>query len=95
MSASKVLLGVMVGLAAGAVIGVMLAPDSGVNTRQKLSQKGQDYADELKSRFNEFVDGFMEHVESAKDDARGIANEIVEKAKSNYSDIKSDVKRAI
>jgi gas vesicle protein len=89
MSASKVLLGVMVGLAAGAVIGVLLAPDSGVNTRKKISQKGQDYADELKSKFNEFVDGFMEHVESAKDEARGMANEIVDKAKAKYSDIKS------
>jgi gas vesicle protein len=85
MSASKVLLGVVVGLAAGAVIGVLLAPDSGSNTRQKLSQKGQDYADELKSKFNEFLDGFMEHVESVKDDARGMANDIADKAKAKYS----------
>ena len=89
MSASKVLLGMVVGLAAGAVIGVLLAPDSGANTRQKLSQKGQDYADELKSKFNEFLDGFMEHVESFKDDARGMANDITDKAKAKYSSSKS------
>jgi len=95
MSASKVLLGMVVGLAAGAVLGVLLAPDSGSNTRRKISQKGEGYVDELKIKLNDFLDGFMQQVESAKDDARGIANDIADKARSKYSDIKSDVKRVI
>ncbi len=95
MSASKVLLGVVVGLAAGALVGILLAPDSGANTRKKISQKGEGYVDELKTKFNDFLDGFMEHVESAKDDARGMANDLADKAKSKYSEIKSEVKRVI
>ena len=93
MSASKVLLGVMVGLAAGALVGVLLAPESGTETRKKISKKGQAYADDLKTKFNDFMDGFMEHVESAKGEAREMANDIVDKAKSKFSEMKSEVKR--
>lgn len=94
MSASKVLLGVCVGLAAGAMLGVLLAPDSGSNTRKKMSKKGQAYADDLKTKFNDFMDGFMEHVESAKGEARDMANDIVDKAKSKFSEMKTASKQA-
>jgi gas vesicle protein len=93
MSASKVLLGVVIGLAAGALVGVLLAPDSGVNTRKKISKKGEKYADDLKSKFSDFLDGFMENVESTKEDVREMANDIADKAKSKYTDFKTDGKR--
>ena len=56
MSTSKVLLGVVVGLAAGAMAGILMAPDSGSNTRKKLSSQGQGVVDDLKSKFNDFID---------------------------------------
>jgi gas vesicle protein len=82
MSTSKVLLGVVVGLAAGAMAGILMAPDSGPNTRRKITSKGQGYVDDLKSRFNDFLDGFMHHVENAKEDASDMAD----RAKSKMSD---------
>lgn len=82
MSTSKVLLGVVVGMAAGAMAGLLMAPDSGYNTRRKLSTKGQGMVDDLKSKFNDFLDGFMSHVETIKDDA----NEIADRAKSKISE---------
>ena len=74
MSTSKVLLGIVAGLAAGAVVGILMAPDSGVNTRQRISSKGQGMVDDLKGKFNDFLDGFMSHVETVKDDASDIAD---------------------
>lgn len=74
MSTSKVLIGIIAGLAAGAVVGVLMAPDSGTNTRKKLSTKGQGYVDDLKSKFNDFLDGFMSHVETVKDEATDFAD---------------------
>lgn len=74
MSTSKVLLGVVVGLAAGAMAGILMAPDSGSNTRRKISQKGQGYVDDLKTKFNDFLDGFMHHVETARDEAHDLAD---------------------
>lgn len=74
MSTSKVLLGVVVGLAAGAMAGILMAPDSGSNTRKKLSSQGQGVVEDLKSKFNDFLDGFMSHVETVKDDAHDLAD---------------------
>ena len=74
MSTSKVLLGVVVGLAAGAMAGILMAPDSGSNTRKKLSDRGQGMVDDLKGKFNDFLDGFMSHVETVKDEASDIAD---------------------
>ena len=82
MSTSKVLVGIIAGLAAGAVVGLLMAPDSGSNTRKKLSQKGQGYVDDLKSKFNDFLDGFMNQVETVKDDASDLAD----RAKSKIGD---------
>jgi len=82
MSTSKVLLGVVVGLAAGAMAGILMAPESGSETRKKISRKGQGYVDDLKGRFNDFLDGFMSHIETVKDDA----NDMADRAKSKIGE---------
>jgi len=74
MSTSKVLLGVVVGLAAGAMAGILMAPDSGPNTRKKLSSQGQGMVEDLKGKFNDFLDGFMNQVETVKDDDSDMAD---------------------
>lgn len=82
MSTSKVLLGVVIGLAAGAMAGVLMAPDSGPNTRSKLSSKGQGMVEDLKGKFNDFLDGFMSHVSNVKDEA----DDFTDRAKSKIGD---------
>jgi len=60
MSSGKVLLGILAGAAAGAMLGILFAPEKGVTTRKKILSKGEDYADELKENFSEFVDNVSE-----------------------------------
>lgn len=63
MRTSKAILGIAAGVAAGAVLGVLMAPDSGENTRKRITNKSQGVVDDLKSRFNTLVDGFANHQE--------------------------------
>ncbi len=55
MGTGKLFLGLIIGAAAGAVVSLLYAPDKGSETRRKLLDKGDDYAQNIKNRFNEFV----------------------------------------
>lgn len=59
MSNGKAILGVLAGMAAGAVLGLLFAPGNGFNTRKKISKKGEDLAnalnDKIDERFDELV----------------------------------------
>ena len=79
MNAGKVLLGVVAGIAAGALLGVLFAPDKGCDTRRKIGQKKDDITDELKAKFNKFLDSISEKFEVVNDEV------------SDYSD-KAEVK---
>ena len=68
MSSGKVLLGILAGTAAGALLGILFAPEKGSVTRKKISQKGEDYAEALKEKFNEFLDSITEKFEQVKEE---------------------------
>ncbi|HBE42410.1 MAG TPA: gas vesicle protein [Bacteroidales bacterium] len=68
MSSGKVLLGVLAGLAAGALVGILFAPEKGSVTRKKMSKKAEDFADGLKEKFNEFLDDISEKFEEVKEE---------------------------
>jgi gas vesicle protein len=63
MSSGKILLGVLAGVAAGALLGILFAPEKGSVTRTKIMDKGEEYVDGLKEKFNEIVDQVAEKFE--------------------------------
>lgn len=63
-NSSKILLGFIAGAALGGVLGILLAPDKGSETRRRIVEKGNDLGDSLvdlgetvKEKFNDVVDG--------------------------------------
>ncbi len=46
-TSTKVILGIVSAAAAGAVIGLLLAPEKGTDLRKRLSHKAYDWADQL------------------------------------------------
>lgn len=68
MSAGKLFVGILAGFAAGALVGVLFAPDKGTETRRKIVEAGEDYADVVKEKFNQVVDSMNEKFERVKDE---------------------------
>jgi gas vesicle protein len=93
MNASKVVLSIAAGVAAGALIGVLFAPDSGANTRKKISRKSGDFVDDIKTKMGGFVDQFIDQVEATALEAHQMADDVTDKAKAKYNGLKSDVKK--
>ena len=89
MSTKKVLIGVLAGIATGALLGVLFAPDKGSETRKKISKKGSDTVDDLKEKFHEILNSIAEKFEAAKDEA----GELYEKGKNKET--KKDTKTAM
>jgi gas vesicle protein len=68
MSKVNVVIGALAGIAVGALLGVLFAPEKGTETRKKITKKSKDTTESLKNKFNEFVDNISEHFEKAKSD---------------------------
>ena len=79
MNSGKAILGVLAGLAVGAILGILLAPDKGSKTRRQILNKGEDY-----------VDGVKEKYESTKRNVEEFADE----QKTKYDSIKKDLSHA-
>jgi len=85
MKVNKIALGVLGGIAAGAVAGILFAPAKGTDTRKKILQKGNDYAGDLKDKF-ENLSGTLK---SNYDKIVHNGKDLVAEGKSKFDYIKS------
>ncbi|MFN3969660.1 YtxH domain-containing protein [Flavobacterium sp.] len=53
MNTNKVVLGVMGGIAIGALAGILFAPAKGSKTRKRIMKKGNNYTKDLKNKFED------------------------------------------
>lgn len=81
----KVVTALLAGLAAGAVLGILFAPDKGSETRDKLNESLADLGDAIKERaeeqfdqLNEFKDKILSAVKAKAANAEEIIEEEIE-----------------
>lgn len=78
MNSGKVLLGILAGVAVGVVLGILFAPDKGWNTRKRISKKGEELVEDLKEKFDEFLESVSAKVDDVKEDV----DDFTEKSKA-------------
>ena len=85
---SKVILGILGAAAAGVVIGMLVAPDKGEETRKRLRKTAEDWADSMSNlwaRGKEATENVAKEMKEKAGYARTAAEEKVNKAKESFS----------
>jgi len=90
MSTGKVIVGILAGAAAGAVLGILFAPAKGSATRRKISRDGRELKEDIIEKFDEFIDGLSEKFNKVKKDV----SEFAEKAMEKEEEVEKDLKTA-
>lgn len=69
-SSSKIALGVLGGVAIGAIAGILFAPAKGKDTRKKILDNGKGYVDDLKNKFDDLKNDISHKYNGYVDDAK-------------------------
>lgn len=89
MSSGKVILGAIAGLATGAILGILFAPEKGKDTRKKIAKKSKDSIDEIKSKYEDVIGGISSKYGSLKKDA----SQLFEDGKDLAKEAKDDASK--
>lgn len=88
MNSGKLILGVLGGVAAGALLGVLFAPEKGSNTRKKITNKANDGVDALKDKFGSMLESMNDKYESIWQSKE----ELISEGEAKLNTIKKELK---
>ena len=82
----KTLLAFLAGAAAGAAVGILMAPDKGSETRRKIMTRAKDFGDDMTDAAKEKYDEFLKWKDSLINGAEETARETMNTAKNKASE---------
>jgi len=94
MNTSKLLIGVLAGMAVGAALGILFAPHSGENTRKAIAKKGEDYLAELECRYEDLLSKLTNRFKDEKEEVSAFERNKVSSAKEYTDQLRESVKHA-
>ncbi len=82
----KSLPGILVGLAVGAIVGLLLAPESGKKTRKKISSESDSFFSDLQDQLQTGLENIKNQYNDYVDTAASKTQDVVKQAKrrANY-----------
>ena len=83
----KIVLGVLAGIAAGTLLGVLIAPDKGSETRRKIRQKGDDLVEGVKDGMTSMADDVTSRFDKLRGKARKSMNEALASTDNEHADL--------
>lgn len=81
MKKTRMILTAISATASGVLIGMLFAPNKGSATREKITQKSQEYSDYIVDKVDDFVDTVSRPLEDLGEDAEQLADKAKSKAK--------------
>lgn len=75
MNTNKVILGVLGGVAIGALAGILFAPAKGSKTRKRIMKKGSNYTKELKTKFEDMYNNVATKYDNVVEQAKEFATD--------------------
>lgn len=89
MNSGKLIVGILGGVAAGALLGVLFAPEEGSKTRKKIIDKANDGADTLKDKF----DVLLESVNQKYENIWQAKEELISEGEAKLNAVKKELKK--
>jgi gas vesicle protein len=86
MNTGKLALGILAGAAAGALAGILFAPNKGSETRKQMFTKGEELAETAQKKIDETMNAATDTYNVSRDEVKKLVSE----GKAQYNAVKQD-----
>jgi gas vesicle protein len=87
MKSGKVALGLLAGIATGALMGILFAPEKGSVTRKRITCKCNDIMDEVSGKINNMANTINDTI----DEAKSASENLITKAQDKMLEVKKEI----
>jgi len=92
---SKAAVALLVGVALGASLGILFAPEEGSKTRKKLKDGFDEKKDELKKKFDDLASSLKSKLETSESEIQSAVDDVAENAGEKSNEIVESLEKKL